>query len=424
MEFLVPPLGTSPPEIIASTPSNSNAKSDRGSSLTFEKVLQARKAEDEDAEEEAASATAAVAAATVVLQPVPPVLVQTTGGLSISEPISPTTAGTSTPAGAAQGTGPITNGDASNTAAIPGFEELLKSGQSTTDPIGPEDQPVVTPSLLPENALAAGVTFTEGTGTDGMQQGAVTLETSQAMPVLGQEAKIEPAVALPDEPAQVATSTVTSAAVAPPTQAAKTASNAMENQPRKGAQSEETSKTRQTAPVKENLPKPDTLASSMGAETTRQVPLTREPSLRPETQAVTLAQQIQEGMEASIRQGKTSLRIQLSPQELGAIDIRLVSGPTGVSMTVIAEQASTGRLLEAQINQLRQNLADAGVQLSNFNINHQSQSGLQNQGNHPQANNQQSNGSRMRRSFDNSASDDSGVALQITRPQRGIDYRV
>jgi flagellar hook-length control protein FliK len=428
MDFIVPPSGTSPPEIFAPTSSNYSSKSEKGASLTFEKVLQSRKAEADDAEEEASTAAAATAAA-AILQPVSPVQVQTTGGLSSSEPVSPTTAGSSTPTTAAQGIGSL-SADASNTptqpvttAGITGFEDLLKTGQSTTDPIGPEDQLVVTPSPLPEGALAAGVTFTEGTGPDGTQQGAVTLETSQAMPVLGQEAKKEPAADLPVEPAKVETTTVTTAVVAPPAQAAKTASNTTQNQPHTGDQSEESSKIRQTVQVKESAPKPDTVASNLGVETTRQVPLTREPALRPEAQAVTLAQQIQEGMEASIRQGKSSIRIQLSPQELGAIDIRLVSGPTGVNMTIIAEHASTGRLLEAQINQLRQNMADAGVQLSNFNINHQSQSGLPNQGNHPQAN-QQPNANHLRRSFDPSASDESGIALPITRPQRGIDYRV
>jgi flagellar hook-length control protein FliK len=427
MDIMLPPSGTSPPEKIAVSPSRSS-KSEKGSSLAFEKVLKARKAEVEDTQEDAASASAAVAAA-AALQPVSPVLVQTTGGLS-SEPTSPAQPVSSADTSAATAvTGNLT-GAATNqptepiaTAAIAGFEELLNTGQATTDPIGPEDQPVVTPALLPEDALATGVTFTQGTGTDGMKQGAVTVETSQAMPVLSQDTKAEPVVAALPDPVKTSTAALSSAAVAPAEQPAKTDRNTMENQPGSDNRSEESSKPRETISVKESAPKTETLASSVSVETTRQAPLVRETSQRPETQAATLAQQIHEGMEASIRQGKSTLRIQLSPQELGAIDIRLVSGPTGVSMTIIAEQASTGRLLEAQINQLRQNLADTGVQLSNLNINQHSQTNLANQGSNSQTN-QQFSGNRFRRPFDTDASEDSGVALQVNRPQRGIDYRV
>lgn len=96
---------------------------------------------------------------------------------------------------------------------------------------------------------------------------------------------------------------------------------------------------------------------------------------------VDVVRQIASQMEASIQQGRSSIRIQLHPQELGGIDIRFASSAQGVSVTVYAEQASTGRLLEAQLNQLRQSLNDAGVNLAQLNIHqespsHQSQGGL------------------------------------------------
>lgn len=88
-----------------------------------------------------------------------------------------------------------------------------------------------------------------------------------------------------------------------------------------------------------------------------------------------MIEQVARTIEASLQQGKNSLRLQLNPADLGAIDIRLVSSGHRVSMTVIAEQASTGRLLESQVEQLRQNLADAGVQLSQVHVGQQNQSG-------------------------------------------------
>jgi flagellar hook-length control protein FliK len=62
------------------------------------------------------------------------------------------------------------------------------------------------------------------------------------------------------------------------------------------------------------------------------------------------------------------MHLQLNPKELGAIDVQMVSGPQGVSVTFSAEQPATGRLLETQLNQLRQALTEAGVQLAGLNI--------------------------------------------------------
>ena len=82
-------------------------------------------------------------------------------------------------------------------------------------------------------------------------------------------------------------------------------------------------------------------------------------------------------MDATIQTGRSTMRLQLNPRELGAIDVHLVSGAQGVSVTVFAEHASTGRLLELQIDQLRQSLKEAGVQLSDLNISQQGQPGQQ-----------------------------------------------
>ncbi len=236
-------------------------------------------------------------------------------------------------------------------------------------------------------------------------------------------------------PAEKPTASEPAQAVNSASQAVKTTGSGVQNEakaetgPKEGQSSKqetvatvEKSNKQETVVTKEVASKPETaVINGAGLEATRQATLTQEPTLRTET--TTLAQQIHEGMEATIRQGKSSLRIQLSPQDLGAIDIRLVSGPTGVSLTVIAEQASTGRLLEAQINQLRQSLTDAGVQLSNLNINQHNQSGQAHQGQNPQSN-QQPNANRFRRSFENQSQDDFGVITQVSRPERGVDYRV
>jgi hypothetical protein len=85
-------------------------------------------------------------------------------------------------------------------------------------------------------------------------------------------------------------------------------------------------------------------------------------------------EQITSQVKARVKSGETSIRMQLNPGELGAIDVQMTHSAKGVSVSFITEQASTGQLLESQVNQLRQSLKDAGVQLVNLNISQHGQS--------------------------------------------------
>jgi flagellar hook-length control protein FliK len=85
-------------------------------------------------------------------------------------------------------------------------------------------------------------------------------------------------------------------------------------------------------------------------------------------EAVEVAQQVIRHMKANLSSGATSMHLQLNPKELGAIEVDMVSSSQGVQVTFFAEQASTGRLLETQLNQLRESLVDSGVQLSGLQI--------------------------------------------------------
>ena len=89
--------------------------------------------------------------------------------------------------------------------------------------------------------------------------------------------------------------------------------------------------------------------------------------------AAEVVQQIVHHVEARIQNRSTEMHLQLNPKELGAIDIRMVSDPQGVSVTFSAEQPATGRLLETQLNQLHQSLTDTGVQIAGLNIGQHSQ---------------------------------------------------
>jgi flagellar hook-length control protein FliK len=69
--------------------------------------------------------------------------------------------------------------------------------------------------------------------------------------------------------------------------------------------------------------------------------------------------------------GRTSLRIQLEPENMGRIDVRLVSGNDGVHVVMTAENANTSRLLESQLSNLRNNLSAAGIQLGGMSVGSQ-----------------------------------------------------
>ena len=97
-------------------------------------------------------------------------------------------------------------------------------------------------------------------------------------------------------------------------------------------------------------------------------------TIQARTQAAEVLQQIGHELKVKLQSGPSSIHMQLNPKELGAIDVQMVTDAKGVNVTFFAEQASTGRLLETQISQLRQSLIDSGVQLAGLNISQHGQS--------------------------------------------------
>jgi flagellar hook-length control protein FliK len=91
--------------------------------------------------------------------------------------------------------------------------------------------------------------------------------------------------------------------------------------------------------------------------------------------AVEVVQRVIRQLNGRLQSGVTSMHVQLTPDVLGAIEVEMVRDAHGVSVTFFAEQASTGKLLETQLSQLRQSLVDSGVQLAGLNIGQQSHTG-------------------------------------------------
>ena len=81
-----------------------------------------------------------------------------------------------------------------------------------------------------------------------------------------------------------------------------------------------------------------------------------------------LVSQIQQGLETLAKSGNTSLRLQLYPESMGRVDLRLTSGADGVRVSLTADLAATGNLLERHAQELRQTLTDSGLTLAGLSI--------------------------------------------------------
>jgi flagellar hook-length control protein FliK len=124
----------------------------------------------------------------------------------------------------------------------------------------------------------------------------------------------------------------------------------------------------------QELPEPFTVANSM-KEGSMVSSLEKEPLVQTNTNSVELVKQVIHQLNGKLKNGPTSMHLQLNPEALGAIDVDVVRDATGVQVTFFVEQAGTGKLLESQLSQLRQSLADSGVQLSGLNIGQNSYTG-------------------------------------------------
>lgn len=449
MDIFIQAPSTSPPENVSAASkkpfSIAKRQTDSGNSLTFEKVMKSRADEEKKAQEEssAAAASASTAAASQPLHTsVAPDQNKPDANSGVAEVNSAaqqpvTVNNSSAPAGNAPVGQDAPGVPADETPSAPIFAETLQTAadssgtetaaQTGLAATGSEDIPTEGRET-PQQAAAPGIPFTDGTGTDGLKQGAVTSTTSQTLDELPPKA-----AAKADEQVDQASS---KSPVIQPNQSGgketagpsiKTVETPGKSQQAADQERAENVRAEEKQPAVEKRAEthetPGMPEAQPNLETARQAPINKEITQKLDTQAASVAQQIRESLEATIRQGKSSLHIQLSPQELGAIDIRLVSSVHGVNLTVFTEQANTGRLLEAQINQLRQSLSEAGVQINNLNIQ-QNQSGQTQQGfGHQQG--AQSQANRFRHAPEQAGKEIIDAPTgRIYRTERGVDYRV
>lgn len=133
-------------------------------------------------------------------------------------------------------------------------------------------------------------------------------------------------------------------------------------------------KVEQEAPPEPSGSTAPTISPGVVNERMRMDPFTgkiNEPARLAEAQTSDILRQISRQVAGTSGTGSQSIRIQLHPEDLGQIDLRISTSPVGTHVTLIADQSSTGKLLETHIAQLKQTLTDAGVQLANVHVGQQ-----------------------------------------------------
>jgi flagellar hook-length control protein FliK len=88
----------------------------------------------------------------------------------------------------------------------------------------------------------------------------------------------------------------------------------------------------------------------------------------PAANALPFVAQIQQGIETLAKSGQTSVHLQLYPEALGRVDMRLSSGADGVHVSLTANLAATSSLLERHAEDLRRALTDSGLTVAGLSI--------------------------------------------------------
>ncbi len=96
---------------------------------------------------------------------------------------------------------------------------------------------------------------------------------------------------------------------------------------------------------------------------------TTEPARLAEAHQIHVLQQVSDGIASLARIGQNTLRLQLFPENLGKIDLRMTIGKDGLQVTLSTDAPVTGSMLSQHLAELRTTLADAGVNLAGLSVN-------------------------------------------------------
>lgn len=141
--------------------------------------------------------------------------------------------------------------------------------------------------------------------------------------------------------------------------------------PAEGLQSEETSQPQMTksadlSPIP--LEMGTSRSVSFGALVERALSLARTASGTALSHPV---HQVVRAMDLMVRLDQSNLNLQLYPESLGRIEIRIAHGAEGTRVWMVADHPQTERLLQAGLNDLRQSLTQSGIQLADVAVGQQ-----------------------------------------------------
>lgn len=158
------------------------------------------------------------------------------------------------------------------------------------------------------------------------------------------------------------------------------------------------------------------VAASAAVQTTTQISEPARLAEAPKNEVIT---QVANQIDQMVKTNRSSVRLQLYPEELGHIDLRIVTTKDGISVTMLTEKASTQQVLKSDMDVLKQNIEQAGIQLTNLNINQGQNSNKQQAFDHRQ---NFSNNAYPGSGSDNSNSSSNETKKHLTSSM--VDYKV
>lgn len=165
---------------------------------------------------------------------------------------------------------------------------------------------------------------------------------------------------------------------------------------------------------------PDTplKTENLATQATVQTSQIDEPARLAEAPKNEVVTQVTAQIDQMVKTNQSSLRVQLYPEELGHIDLKIVSTKGGIGVTMLADNASTQDVLKSELNSLKQNIEQAGIQLSNLHI------GQGQNSNQQQTFEERENFAKSYRVSQTSGSAPSENEAKVSLQTTMIDYRI
>ena len=239
----------------------------------------------------------------------------------------------------------------------------------SVDPAAAELTPPAFASVLAALTTAAEATAEADPAADSAQPTVVSGQAAQPVAQSADTSAPEaqsPAVALPKVDPQTTDATTTPDAVttAAQTRVATAGRAVLEARPTRPTTSS-ANQTAGEAAVTLNASAAPTVAQSSPilepARLTEARPVSA--ALPPETLAA-----VTQSLVRLVKSGENEMRLQLQPENLGRIELRIAHDADGVRVTMVAQVASTAGLLDQHLDDLRHSLTQAGLSLSGLTV--------------------------------------------------------